>query len=731
MQSRHLATLFVLLLILPRAAASEGAGDGAGEGWRKHSINDRSPFEGAGAADFTADGKVDIFSGDTLYEAPSWKRHKVREVAPSGHYHDDFADLPLDVNGDGLPDIVTCTYFTGKVAWLENPGAIGRPWIEHLIDKPGASETAQLVDIDGDGRLDLLPNTVGTVVWYELAAQAPEVRWVKHDLGKEGAGHGVGYGDISGDGRLDIITPKGWYEQPADPRSGPWTFHPEFQLGAAGILILGYDVTGNGRTDIVWGMGHDYGLYWLEQKSGAEGRREWQRHEIDRSFSQVHTLIRADLDGDGEPEVVTGKRIYAHEVEPGATGAPCIYTFQYDRAARSWRKRVLYEGEPARSAPEEAKDRRALDDFPRGSVGTGLQLEARDIDGDGDIDLVCPGKSGLYLLENLRPAPRPPEPAGLDIYWIDVEGGAATLLVTPAGESVLIDAGNPGERDAGRIHKALIEAGLERVDHLVVTHFHGDHFGGVADLARRLPIERVYDYGIPENDAPDGRPSRLIAPCRAATLGKRVILLPGDSLPLRQSEGSPPLEIACLASRGEFIPAPPGAPANPHCAETREKPEDLSENGKSIVLLVSFGSFRFLDCGDLTWNFERRLVCPVNLAGRVDLFQVNHHGLDQSNNPVLIRAVEPRVAVINNGPRKGCEPETFAALKATPSIEAIYQVHRNVRVGSEGNTLADHIANLEEACEGELIKLSVSADGKEYRVSIPARKHERRFQTRS
>jgi hypothetical protein len=242
---------------------------------------------------------------------------------------------------------------------------------------------------------------MSTVVWYELTKQAPVVEWTKHELGKEGAGHGVGVGDINGDGRLDIITPKGWYEQPASS-SESWPFHGTFQLGAAGILVHGRDFDGDGLTDIVWGMGHDFGLFWMKQSVDADGRRSWQKHEIDTSFSQVHTLVFADIDGDGDPELITGKRVYAHEVEPGATDAPCVYSFKFDRSSGRWRKGVIYEGEPARNAPSDAKDRWALKDFAPGSVGTGLQMAVKDIDGDGDLDLICPGKTGLYLMENTR-----------------------------------------------------------------------------------------------------------------------------------------------------------------------------------------------------------------------------------------------------------------------------------------------------------------------------------------
>jgi Asp-tRNA(Asn)/Glu-tRNA(Gln) amidotransferase A subunit family amidase len=377
--------------------------------WRKVDINSQSAFEAACIADFNGDDKLDIFCGDSWYQAPNWHRHKVREVPASGpnpHYYEDFADLPLDVNGDGRSDIVTCTYFSGRIGWVENTSASHTNWIEHDIDTPGPCETAQLVDINGDGQLDLLPNTMNAVVWYELQRPAGEPAlpanvkdglWKKHRLGTEGVGHGIGAGDINRDGRLDILTPKGWYEQP-DQATDDWKFHAEFELGAAGILILGHDFDQDHDTDVVWGMGHDYGLFWLRQHPTSGGGRQWQRNEIDTTFSQVHTLLLSDLDGDSTPELVTGKRVYAHEVEPGATDSPCVYYFRRDLTG--WSRHTIYEGVPAGSAPQGAQHRWALQDFATGSAGTGLQMDAGDIDADGDIDLVCPGKSGLYLFEN-------------------------------------------------------------------------------------------------------------------------------------------------------------------------------------------------------------------------------------------------------------------------------------------------------------------------------------------
>lgn len=382
--------------------SSKTASIGTSPAWKKHTINDQSPFEAAGVGDLNNDGKPDVFSGDSWYEAPKWTRHQIRDVAAgtNPHYYEDFADCPIDVNGDGKLDIVTCAYFSRQISWVEQGKNPTERWTEHLIDKPGPMETGELVDINGDGRKDFLPNIGGEVAWYELTQTSP-VQWKKHSLGRTGAGHGVGVGDINRDGRLDIISPKGWFEQPKNPQEDQWMFHPEFELGAAGIMILGRDFDGDGDTDIVWGMGHTHGLFWLRQDKPVNGKRTWVRDRIDTSFSQVHTLLLADLDGDGIEEVVTGKRVYAHEVEPGDTDPSCIYSYQFDTSKSKWAKKIVYEGKPAKkSTPKAAKNRWALKDFERGTAGTGLQMVARDMDMDGDLDLVCPGKSGLYWFEN-------------------------------------------------------------------------------------------------------------------------------------------------------------------------------------------------------------------------------------------------------------------------------------------------------------------------------------------
>ncbi len=327
------------------------------------------------------------------------------------------------------------------------------------------------------------------------------------------------------------------------------------------------------------------------------------------------------------------------------------------------------------------------------------------------------------------------EDGKLDIYWVDVEGGAATLIVTPTNESILIDTGNPGERDSSRIHRVATAAGLERIDHLIVTHFHTDHFGGAADLAKRMPIDRIHDNGIPDRD-PDGRPDNevfagKIQPYREIAVSARSILNPGDQVPLKPVVGGVPLSLRCLVARQEMIDGPPGSRENPDCESVSPKAKDLSDNANSIVVLLQFGEFDLFVGGDLTWNVESRLVCPVNRVGEVDVYQVDHHGLDQSNHPALVRALAPTLAVMSNGTSKGCQPATFATLQSVPSIQAVYQIHKNLRDDTEHNTSVERIANLEAACRANFIKLSVEPSGASYRIQIPATGQSEVFVSRS
>jgi beta-lactamase superfamily II metal-dependent hydrolase len=332
------------------------------------------------------------------------------------------------------------------------------------------------------------------------------------------------------------------------------------------------------------------------------------------------------------------------------------------------------------------------------------------------------GFSGLHAADG---------PRGLDIYFIDVEGGAATLIVTPAGESMLIDCGNPGARDAERIHKTATAAGLKQIDHLIITHWHLDHYGGVERLAKLMPIQYFWDRGIPDSLQEDQRNFPiLIQAYKAASCGQSKTLKPGDDVPLKQNSGSRPVRLLVLCGSGEVILDKPGAAENPVAKEHKPMAPDPTDNAKSLGFLLSFGEFRFLDLGDLTWNIEHKLVYPTDKIGMVDVYQSTHHGLEISNNPVVINTVRPRVAIFNNGARKGGHASVISTLRRVPDIQAIYQLHRNVTVGAAENTDPEFIANPEEKCQGEGIKLSVAADGKSYTVTVGSKGKARRYETR-
>jgi competence protein ComEC len=312
----------------------------------------------------------------------------------------------------------------------------------------------------------------------------------------------------------------------------------------------------------------------------------------------------------------------------------------------------------------------------------------------------------------------------LDIYFIDVMGGAATLVVTPEGESVLLDSGWAGfeDRDPIRIEKVLKDqAKLDHLDHLVTTHWHMDHFGGVEGLSRRLRVDHYWDRGLPDPDAangdranyPDGPfpGDKLGDAYRRASAGKRKALKAGDSLPLKA------VEALVLASGGKVIDGPSG-PANPACESSpADLPVDPSDNARSLAFRFRMGLFDFLDCGDLTWNVEKQLVCPVDKIGPIDLYQVTHHGMDISNHPTLVRSIAPTVAIMDNGPRKGGAPATVKLLRSIPSIQAAYQLHKNAATPAEDNTEAALIANTKPT-GGEFIKVSVEPDGSSYSVQV-------------
>ena len=305
-------------------------------------------------------------------------------------------------------------------------------------------------------------------------------------------------------------------------------------------------------------------------------------------------------------------------------------------------------------------------------------------------------------------------PATLDIYWIDVEGGAATLVVTPQRDAVLMDTGwlRADARDAERILAAMRDAGVDEIDYLLISHFHRDHVGGLAALAERVPIGQVVDHGDGvERDREPGR--TLWEDYLTVAEGRRRTVEPGDKLPFSR------LEFSFVASHGAFVDTLEPRPPNRLCETAVAGPADQTENGQSLGYLLSFAGFQFLNLGDLTPDREHELACPENRLGTVDLYQVPHHGGGGAARPELTWALQPTVAVINNGPRKGGTPESYAVVRDTPGIEDIWQLHRALGADAAGNTDPRLIANLtdEDGCHGYWIKATVQPEGRSWTMT--------------
>jgi beta-lactamase superfamily II metal-dependent hydrolase len=319
----------------------------------------------------------------------------------------------------------------------------------------------------------------------------------------------------------------------------------------------------------------------------------------------------------------------------------------------------------------------------------------------------------------------------LDIFFIDVEGGAATLIVTPAGESLLIDSGYPDNngRDRDRIVKVARDvAGLKQIDHAAVSHWHRDHYGNHAALSTQIPIKNFWDRGIPERLKEDPEFEDRISEYRAASQNQSRTLKVGDVLPLKSRPT--PLAVRVVTASRQVLPN--SGPPNPFAALHAPQPPDDSDNAASLSLLLKFGRFTFLCCGDLTWNVEAQLVMPNNPIGQIDLFMVTHHGLPSSNNPALVLALDPRVTVMCNGPTKGGDPQTIATLRKVKSLQASYQLHRNVALPPEAQTPADFIANHEDTtnCRGVYVHARVEPDGSKYSVQIGPDGPKRDYETR-
>ncbi len=281
----------------------------------------------------------------------------------------------------------------------------------------------------------------------------------------------------------------------------------------------------------------------------------------------------------------------------------------------------------------------------------------------------------------------------LDIYVVDTEGGKAALWVTPSGQSLLIDSGNPGNRDHDRIMAAINDAGLKQIDFLISTHYHVDHIGGLQELAKAIPIVTYIDHGpnVEEREQVQGFQA---AYAELYGKAKHLVVKPGDKVPITG------LDWRIVTSAGNALKtplAPGGAKPNPACAGI--SPKDASptdDNGQSVGSVITFGQFRAIDLGDLLWNKENELMCPNNPVGTVDVFFVTHHGLDASNSPALVQAMQPRVAVMQNGTRKGGGVETMKTIRLSPGFEDLWQLHWSYNAGLELNSAGLFIANIDD-----------------------------------
>lgn len=341
-------------------------------------------FESVAVLDVDNDGTPDLLSGSFWYKGPDFVSRKFIGAIPRhSEYYDDFSSIVIDINGDKLPDVVTGGWFGGTLFWRENPGKAGE-WKHHIIGRPGNIETTRSWDIDGDGKPDIVPNTPGKPLKaYRLTSTQP----VRFDsiqiLAKHG--HGLGFGDINGDGRGDFVVDNGWAEAPVDRLKGSWKLHEEFKYPQASVPMIVADVNGDQLADIIIGQGHDYGLQWLEQGRANDGKRTWKQHVIDSYNGQYHTMEWVDLDNDGKPELVTGKRYRAHDDnDPGAHDPVGLYYFRWN--GESFVKQVISFGQPG-----EGK-------------GTGLFFQVTDLNDDKWKDIVVAGKDGLYVFINKGPA---------------------------------------------------------------------------------------------------------------------------------------------------------------------------------------------------------------------------------------------------------------------------------------------------------------------------------------
>jgi competence protein ComEC len=308
-------------------------------------------------------------------------------------------------------------------------------------------------------------------------------------------------------------------------------------------------------------------------------------------------------------------------------------------------------------------------------------------------------------------APAPETHKALQIYFVDVEGGQSTLFITPEGKSLLIDTGWPDNngRDAERIAAAAKDAKISKIDFVLITHFHDDHVGGAPQLAAKIPVGTFIDHGENRetNDAVTKRDFDAYQQLLATAKYKHITAKPGEVLPITG------MQVRVVSSDGELIerPLPGGGKENASCANAAKPPVDVTENPRSVGTLITFGKLRILDLGDLTADKEMELMCPMNKIGAVDIYVVSHHGSANSGSPMLVHAIAPRVAIMDNGAKKGGSVVAWDTIEKSPGLEDLWQLHYSEEGGDAHNVAASFLANLQGPDTGNYLKVTASADG--------------------
>ncbi len=361
--------IFTLLLFAAELAAREPL-------FLLHQI-DIENSESVSIMDMDRDGKFDVLSGRFWYKWPDWVKTEYLEPR-LGRPTTNCTELVIDVNQDGYPDLVATNWDKTGIWYYENPRQPGTTWKGVKILETVTIEGIIAFDLDGDGIPDILPShwTDQPVYWIQIK----DGKFIRRPVGPNGAGHGMGYADIDGDGKKDIITARGWHQQ-INLEKDQWEFHPDFHIEEGSLPLLTYDLNGDGLIDVIYGEAHRYGLFWLEQKM-VNGARSWITHVIDDTYSQIHVIALADINGDGKPELIAGKRYRAHDnADPGAFDPISInyYTIEAGKEPKFIRYPIAFNS----------------------IAGAGMQLQIADLDGDGDLDIVVGGKSGQYWFENL------------------------------------------------------------------------------------------------------------------------------------------------------------------------------------------------------------------------------------------------------------------------------------------------------------------------------------------